>query len=408
MGWRRAFDYSDPADIFREHAALSAFENEGRRLFDIGALAGLSDAAYRSLSPVQWPCPQPGITSQRLFGDGRFATPDRRGRMVPLTASAPAAKQADHALTLNTGRVRDQWHTMTRTGRVPHLMTHVAAPRIAMHPRDAATCSLEDGALARIHNAQAAAILRVAIDPAMRMGDVFVPMHWTDQFSSSGPVGRLVHALADPFSGQPDLKGSKVRVSPIAEIWRGILLCQGGSAPALGDTVHWTRAPVDGGYSFELSGWSPLANLIASETALRALLHLQDGAELIAYSDPKRSVYRYAGLAAGRLEACVFFATPQAHFHEADQVRPLLGQPLAPSMRISLLAGLETNAAPKGRIVCSCFSVDEAAIRDAISGKRLSTPAEIGGCLNAGTNCGSCIPELKKLINETAGAAAIA
>jgi assimilatory nitrate reductase catalytic subunit len=277
-----------------------------------------------------------------------------------------------------------------------------------MHPRDAATRGLEDESLARIHNAQAAAILRVAIDPAIRMGDVFVPMHWTDQFSSSGPVGRLVHALTDPVSGQPDLKGSKVRVSPVTETWRGVLLCQSGIAPALGDMVHWTRAPLDCGYRFELSGWSPLAKLIDSETALRALLHLQDGGELIAYSDPKRSVFRYAGLVAGRLEACVFFAGPRADFREAEQVRPLLGQPLAPSMRISLLAGLQANAAPKGRIVCSCFSVDEAAIRDAISGKRLSTPAEIGACLNAGTNCGSCIPELKKLINENAGVAVIA
>ena len=291
---------------------------------------------------------------------------------------------------------------MTRTGRVPHLMTHTAGPRLALHPRDAARRGIEDGGLARIESPHGSAVLRVTIDAAMRAGDVFVPMHWTDQFSSSGPIDRLVHAVTDPLSGQPDLKGTKVQVTAVAEAWRGLLLRRAAGDPALGPTVHWSKAPVAAGFAYEMSGWTPLAELIDSEHALRSLLQVPEGTELVSYSDPKRSVFRYAGLVDCRLEACVFFAAPRATFPDAGQAAHWLGQALDPIARLSLLAGLEAGAAPSSNIVCSCFSVGEAAIRSAIRTKKLTSPAEIGAVLRAGTNCGSCIPELKKLLAANA------
>jgi assimilatory nitrate reductase catalytic subunit len=278
-------------------------------------------------------------------------------------------------------------------------MTHIGSPRFTLHPRDATLRGLEDGGLARIHSRDGTTVLRVTIDTAMRPGNAFVPMHWTDQFSSSGPIGRLVHALTDPVSGQPDLKGTKVQVSALAESWRGLLLRHGNaSEPVLGNSVHWTKTPIATGHSFELSGWSPLAALIDSEQALRALLELPQHAELIAYSDPRRSVFRYAGLVDGRLNACAYFAPPRIAFPEADNVARLLGQVLEPMTRLSLLAGVQAGTARTGKIVCSCFSVGKDAICSVIRAKNLSTPAEIGAALRAGTSCGSCIPELKKLL----------
>ncbi|MBU6299852.1 MAG: molybdopterin-dependent oxidoreductase, partial [Alphaproteobacteria bacterium] len=208
MGWQHQFAYDGPADIFREHAALSAFENGGSRIFDIGALA---DADYEAMEPVQWPCAKPGRGGQRLFARGGFPTPDGRARMVALDV-APQQTLEDFPLTLNTGRVRDQWHTMTRTGRVPHLMTHSAGPMLALHPRDMVERGLMDGGLVWLESAHGAIVLRVGADDAIRPGEAFVPMHWTDQFASCGPIDKLVHALSDPISGQPDLKGTKVRV----------------------------------------------------------------------------------------------------------------------------------------------------------------------------------------------------
>jgi assimilatory nitrate reductase catalytic subunit len=400
MGWNEAFSYAGPADIFREHAALSAFENDGARLFNLGALAELDDAAYDHLPPVQWPLPKPGRgpAGTRLFARGGFPTPDGRARIIPLSPRADE-EQLEFPLILNTGRVRDQWHTMTRTGRVPHLMTHMPAPSLALNPRDATLRGIADRGLARIESAQGAAIMRVSLDDGVRPGNVFAPMHWTDQFSSSGPIDRLVHGMTDPVSGQPDLKGTPVRVSAVAETWRGNLLRLAGGNPEFSESVWWAKAQTGAGFGFELSGFSPLAGEIHSEAVLRRLLHIPAEAELVTYSDARKGAFRYAGIVHGRLTACAFFDPPGSDFAGLEQAKALLGKEISALARIALLAGLDSSSGKvAGKIICSCFSVSEDRIRAAIRDDGLKTPAEIGKALKAGTNCGSCLPEIKKLI----------
>jgi assimilatory nitrate reductase catalytic subunit len=398
MGFAGAFSYRGPADIFREHAALSAFENNGTRLFNLGALADLDDAAYDALAPVQWPLPRLGQAGPRLFARGGFSTPDGRGRMVPLQMRLQEGS-ADFPFTLNTGRIRDQWHTMTRTGRVPRLMTHIAGPSLCLHPRDAAALGIADRGLVRLESAQASVVMRAQVDEGVRPGDVFAPMHWTDQFTSSGPVDRLVHAITDPVSGQPDLKGTPVRVSVIEEAWRGALVRLEGGEPELSDTSWWAKAPAGPGFAFELAGWKPLSGEIHAETVLRRLLHISADAELISYSDPRKAMFRYAGVVQGRLAACVFFAPPGAELIGAEQAKALLGKEISAVERLALLAGVSASGAKTaGPIVCACFSVSEDKIKETIRVDGLTTPAQIGAVLKAGTNCGSCIPELKKLL----------
>jgi assimilatory nitrate reductase catalytic subunit len=402
MGWHKEFTYAGPADIFREHAALSAFENDGARAFNLGALAHLDDAAYDALAPVQWPLPRLGQgqsqSGPRLFARGGFSTPDGRARMVPLAPPVQEAA-ADSVLILNTGRIRDQWHTMTRTGRVPHLMTHVAAPSLALHPADAAARGISDGALVKMENAQGSAVVRASLDAGLRPGEVFLPMHWTDQFSSSGPVGTLVHALTDPISGQPDLKGTRVKVAALAESWRGVLLRLGGAEPEIGNKVWWAKSPLATGVAFQLTGWRALAEEIDCEPVLRRLLGIPADAELISYSDTRQGTFRYAGIVNGRLTGCAYFTAPGATLPDSDQARALLGREITAMQRTALLAGvIESGATENSRTVCSCFSVSEARIRAAIRKDGLTSPAGIGAVLKAGTNCGSCIPELKKLL----------
>jgi assimilatory nitrate reductase catalytic subunit len=404
MGWQPAFGFSKAADVFREHAALSAFENDGRRAFNLGALSELTDANYEAMPPFQWPCTKDGsdeISSQRLYGTGQFSTPDRRARMLPI-ALQPKDQPPTLSLTLNTGRIRDQWHTMTRTGRVPHLMTHIVGPRLSLHPQDAAARGIADSGLAKVESADGTMTVRILLDPGMRIGDVFLPMHWNDQFSSSGPVGKLVHALSDPVSGQPDLKGTRVDVSAVSESWRGLLLRAGDQRFTFDERIHWSKVPLDAGLMYELSGCTPFTSLLPNEDDVRGFLHCSPNAEIISYADPKRSVFRFASIAEGKVEACLFVATPEAAFSEAERARILLGQSLEPSARISLLAGLEPGVAPRGKTVCSCFSVSETEINNLIRSQQLLTHGQIGAALRAGTNCGSCIPELKKLLAASA------
>ncbi|TVP52751.1 MAG: nitrate reductase, partial [Halomonadaceae bacterium] len=222
MGYRQAFDYTSPAAIFREHAALSALNNQGQRVFNIGGLAGVTDQQYEDLKPIQWPVlPGARIGRQRLFGDGRFVTPDGRGRLLPITPRGPEQScTPGYPLRLNTGRLRDQWHTMTRTGRAPRLLQHRSEPFVAIHPQDLAAFNLKDGDLAWVHNALGRFLGRLKVTHEQRPGELFVPIHWTDQFSREAVVSRLLAAVTDPVSGQPESKQGAVTLSPFKARWQ--------------------------------------------------------------------------------------------------------------------------------------------------------------------------------------------
>jgi assimilatory nitrate reductase catalytic subunit len=405
MGWEREFSYPNPAAIFREHAALSAFENGGKRIFDIGALADRSDTGYEALEPVQWPCSNRGgsAAAQRLFTDGLFPTPDGRARMVPVAAGRSKMPSGGIEVTLNTGRVRDQWHTMTRTGRVPHLMTHASEPLLAIHPCDAAARGIAAGGLVQVKNERGDAVMRAHLTEAQQPGAVFAPMHWTDQFASAGTIGRLVHDETDPISGQPDLKGSTVRLCAIETLWHGLLLTRGPALPDLGGKVFWSKAPAEAGFAFTLAGWSDLALVIHSETILRRLLQIPNEAELVSYSDPKKSIFRYAGFLGSRLEACLSLAPSEGGLLSRHSVPLFLGRSLDAAERLSLLAphSGKPGISPD-KVVCSCFSVGADAITGAIRSGNLKTVKELGAALQAGTNCGSCIPELTRLLRNAA------
>ena len=408
MGWQTEFSFPNAAGVFREHAALSAFENNGKRIFDLGALADCDDETYDQLRPLQWPVPKRigAQDSSRLFARGGFPTPDRRARMVPV--NAVNEEQPGDRLRLNTGRIRDQWHTMTRSGRVPHLMLHIGEPQLSIHPEDAALRGLEANGLARLENEHGSAVVRVAITVDQRKGDVFLPMHWTDEFSSVGAVGKLVRDVVDPVSGQPDLKATSVDVGAVKAVWHGLLLRREASAPSLGETVYWAKAPVVTGFAFQLAGWSGLSSVIRSEEILRRLLHIQRGAELVSYSDPKKSVFRYAGFVGDRLEACLFLAPAGIALPPANTATGFLGQTMSPIERMALLAAVtpDSTGEPE-KIICACFSVGAKRLKACIRDNNLHSVGEIGALLKAGTNCGSCIPELKKLLQDEGALAAV-
>ena len=408
MGFGDAFDYANPAQIFREHAALSGFENDGRRVFDISALAEISDAEYDCLEPFQWPRPRGTRThnSARLYADGRFSTPDGRANFVPVSARAlPEATDVSLPLRLNTGRLRDQWHTMTRTGRVPRLMTHASEPALEVNPADATKYGLRDGGLARIESRHGSTIARVCATSRQSVGDAFLPMHWTDQFSSAGPIGRLVGDSVDPVSGQPDLKSTPVRVAPVKEFWRGFLLVRNAVIPEVGEDVHWSRVPLAGGYAFELSGLAPLSNRIVAPHQVRCIFDLADDSELIVYSDPGRGVFRYAAIAEQHFAAGLFLAPDDALLPSRSEFSSLLNAPVTAGTRWYLLSGARAADGMRndGRVVCVCFGVGDQKLRDTIRHHHLNSIDEIGGVLRAGTNCGSCIPDLREFLNEVAG-----
>jgi assimilatory nitrate reductase catalytic subunit len=397
MGFGALFPYRGPADIFREHAALSAFENDGRRDFDLGALAGITDAEYDALAPVQWPLRAGSTTgTARLFGDGRFFTPDRRARLVAVRHRPPVhAPDADFPLILNTGRVRDHWHTMTRTGLSPRLWQHSFEPVVEAHPQDAARYALDERGLAEIRSRWGGLRARVRVTEAQQPGSIFVPMHWSDQYAADGAVGRSVNAAVDPISGQPELKHTPVRIIPVAVAWSGFLLSRRIFTPK--GVIYWARSLAEDCSIYELAGAEmPEAWPLFAET----LLGCGEQDAVAEYQDPTRGIWRWACLKDDRLESCLFVART----HKLPSREWLLGlfgqERVEDSTRRALLSGAHGTCQEEGRIVCACFSVGVSRLAETIRAQRLTTIEAVGDVLHAGTNCGSCLPELRALLND--------
>jgi assimilatory nitrate reductase catalytic subunit len=396
MGFAAAFPYRTPAEIFREHAALSAFENDDARQFNLGGLANLSDAAYDVLPPVQWPVPA-HAGGARLFVDGKFSTPDGRARFVAVRQEGPAVPVSGrYPIVLNTGRLRDQWHTMTRTGSVPRLMAHAPAPVIEVAPSDAVANDLRDGAYAQIRSTQGTAVAQVRVTPDQAAGAAFISMHWSNQFAAQATAGLLVNADTDPWSGQPELKHTPVAITPLAMRWSGFLLSRRSFRPT--GLVHWSKRAVAGGWLYELAGPEPASDGIL---LARRLIDAPPRGGAIEYADARRGLFR-AGLtdAAGALTECLYVGPADAQA-ERSWLLVLFAarQSLSDADRRALLSGRPPTAMPsEGPIVCSCFQVGRARIAETVRRERIADLAALGRRLQCGTNCGSCLPELREII----------
>ncbi len=396
MGFSAEFDYGGPDAIFREHAALSAYENTGGRDFNLAGLADLTADEYDALMPVQWPVLDKTGT-QRLFAEGKFFTPNGRARMLAVTPRGPANPARESTpFVLNTGRIRDQWHTMTRTGKAARLLAHIDEPYVEMHPQDAQRLGMQNGALARISNRNGKMLARVAVSSDQRPGSLFAPIHWNAQFTSKGRVDALVDAVIDPISGQPEFKHVPAAVKAFTAAWHGFVISR--EEFACGDYAYWTRIRGSGCWRYELAGTETVANW--PEAMRKAFGQSGDWIEL---RDSAARRYRAALLQDGRLQAACFIERDAALLPKRHWLASLFGKDtLNNSERIALLSGRAPGAnADCGRVVCACFGVGENTLREAIAGGANSVEA-LGMKLKAGDNCGSCLPELRKLLTETA------
>lgn len=401
MGFK-GFDFTSPHQIFDEHARLSGWQNgagsQRRRLFDISGLAGMTRREYDALAPVQWPVRRPGDSAKRLFGDGMFSQPDGKARFVATRARLPAhAPDADYPLVLNTGRVRDQWHTMTRTGRSARLAEHVAEPFVDLHPQDALLCGVKEGELARVSSRWGASVARVRHGGGIARGSVFMPIHWSGQTASDARVGAVVNPAVDPVSGEPEFKHTPVRVEPFGVRWYGFILSR--AALPLEDAANWTRIQGTDFIRYELAGRHPFAD--AAGWARRLLRVEDEDADWIELEDRGGGVYRAAHLVDGRIEACLFVSQRQDLPARAWLAQMFGKAALTQQDRIGLLSGrAREQGADPGPTVCSCFGVGRNTIRIAIEKHGLRDAAQVTACVKAGGNCGSCVPEIRALLAE--------
>jgi assimilatory nitrate reductase catalytic subunit len=396
MGFAAAFDYDAPARIFDEHARLSAFENEGSRAFDIGAHVGLDERSYDVLAPFQWPRPAGSDRHDtRFFGKGQFYHPDRRAHFVSVAPGATDRTSAAWPFTLNTGRIRDQWHTMTRTGKSARLSAHIAEPFAELHPRDALEIGVRDAALVEIESPTGKAIVRALVTDRQARGSIFVPMHWSDQFSARARIDAVVPAVTDKVSGQPASKN--VAVSARHYRARHYAFAVSAEKPAGLDAAYWALARADRGWRLELAfdaapdDWAEWC---------RATFNLPAGTDPLGYADRQSGEMRLAFFDGSRLLAAFFLAQEPVAVARSWAVSQLTVEHGNLRKRFALVAGRPGADKPDpGAIVCSCLGVGVNQIVTAIRGGCHGVEA-VSTETCAGTNCGSCRAEIKAIIER--------
>ena len=402
MGFSQAFSFRTNAEIFAEHAGLSGFENEGSRDFDIGAYQAIVTEEYDALTPFQWPQPAgaaPRIT--RFFANGGFYHPDRKARFVAIEPPATDRTDSRFPLTLNTGRVRDHWHTMTRTGKSARLSGHIAEPFVEVHPRDAIEIGVAEAGLVEIESPYGRVIVRALVTERQARGSLFVPMHWNDSFAAKARVDAVVAPLTDPISGQPASKKVAVR----ARRFQASHYCFAVSTakPHDLDSAYWALAKADGGWRTELA-----FDLVPDDWIgwCRATFDIPPDLEPLGYADQASGDLRLAFFDGERLLAALFVARQPVAVARNWAIAQLSASHGNLSKRFALIAGRPgADTIDAGATVCSCFSVGVNQIVAAIRGGCYSVEA-VGKELNAGTNCGSCRAEIRTIVDSCLAAAA--
>jgi assimilatory nitrate reductase catalytic subunit len=397
------FGWDGPAEIFAEHAALTA----GRDL----DLSGLNYEILERDGPQQWPYPK-GATAgtARLYQSRRFATADFRARFVDIRhATVAEPTDARYPLHLNTGRLRDQWHGMSRTGLAARLYNHIETPVASCHPDDLQRRGIAPGDLVRLTSRRGEIMLPAVADPAQKPGHVFVPMHWGRRRLSSAGANELTVAALDPHSKQPEFKHAAIRIERADLPWRGVVLRRAVDPE---QALRWSRdlASLLAEFSYAalaLAGRDTtvlslqLAATVLPETDLLARIITivgLDGERAMNFADARRGVAKRALVEDDLLTGLALFGEVAAgDWLKEAMLADQAIEPLRPWLFLPAASPQANLVRHRGRVVCNCKNVAEFDILDAIKAGAATREAvqERTGC---GTGCGACLPELDKML----------
>jgi assimilatory nitrate reductase catalytic subunit len=417
---KTGFPYKTPEHIWQEHR-----ESTRGRDLDI---TGLSYHLLEQQGPQQWPfCEGDTQGKTRLYEDGIFPTENSKAKFAALPWQPVAEpRESRYPFSLNTGRLRDQWHGMTRTGTLGRLFGHVPEPVVQLHHQDMERRGLKEGDLVQVTSKRGAIVLPLQASASLGLTQAFIAMHWGAESlsgrSSTGEVLAGMNALTTsaycPTSKQPELKHTAVKVTKAELPWTMLALAWLPGDSAL-STLTALRALMP---RFEFAACVPFGRE-RTGVLLRAAAHAapddatlaqietllgMGGADTLRYIDHRLNQHRAARLqgsgAATRLEAVLLAGDTRAECW----IKPLLQNELpaeAYGRRLLMPGATAPVALPASSPqVCNCFNVSEDAIRSALStcegdaGQRL---VALQGRLACGTNCGSCLPEVQRLVRAT-------
>jgi len=427
-GGTTLFPYTKPETIWNEHR-----ESTRDRDLDI---TGLSYSILEE-APQQWPFAQDAAVGKaRLYEDGIFPTADCRARFVNVRYQPVAEpRDARYPFSLNTGRLRDQWHGMSRTGTLGRLFGHVSEPTLQMHPQDMARRLLTEGDLVHLTSKRGSILVPVQASAEQAMSQVFLAMHWGEEFlsgrSSTGTrmagVNTLTTSAFCPDSKQPEFKHAAVKVLKAELPWALMAMAWLPAVEVLAARVQLQALMAE----FPFASCVPFANTAASGSGERqgvlfraaaheavpaallqrieAILHLY-GSEVLRYADIKRGQRRVM-----RLQRLGMDTQLEGFLLAGDTTAQTWISALLTSSQPAQAYGralLAPNSKPPsaivatGQIVCTCFNVTNLTIDTHLQkgmGSEKECLASLQNALKCGTNCGSCVPQLQRMVRQSVG-----
>ncbi|XOV77872.1 MAG: molybdopterin-dependent oxidoreductase [Aestuariibacter sp.] len=393
------FNFQHPHQIFNEYAGLSGYRNDNSRDFDISALAGMSMTQYDAMAPVQWPVntahPQ---GTKRLFSDGQFFTASKKAQFIAVDPQNPTQQTNEtYPFLLNSGRIRDQWHTMTRTGKVAELSTHNDKPYLDIHPADAQALNLSPDDLVQISSSVSTqtCVLHVRINTKQRKGELFAPMHWNQEFGSHCHINNLFASVADPISGQPELKQGAVALQSYSKpYYLSLCVRQEINRDELTEHVdYWLKQKIIGGFHYFIGldeapdSWQGLLSTLVDKAC--SLIEVTTPNMGCWLATEQHQQLQLAGWMSKRPMTISLPWYQHLLSNEFDEQQALQ----------HIVAREPSDEFKQGRLVCSCFSVREKSIQQAIV-DGCDSVEKLGQALQCGTNCGSCKSELAGMISE--------
>ncbi|HHX8565027.1 molybdopterin-dependent oxidoreductase [Vibrio sp. RM-44-3] len=375
---QNGFAFTSERAVFREYAAMTGMNADSPLKLNLSEYANLTEQEYEEWVPTQW-------GGERPFADGGYSHPDGKARFV-VTSESPTRLERTKGWWLNTGRQRDQWHTMTRTGHIAHLAASELEPTVYMNTLSATQNRLKAGQLTKLFQptSNTSIYAKVAIDEGLGFQELFMSMHWAGRYGGESSVNAIVNSAKDPISGQPAFKSSYVEVQDAAVKTYGMFI------GTQFDSGKFLYSPFQaesnlGIWRFAHDKRPKKQSFCRTEKSRRITIDIAQGWLAVDY-DLVGDV---------RIIRSVLVVSSEPIQTDYTNFTGLIGKPMELSQLLTI-----TQSQSSAKLVCSCFRVTDKQIHDAMGKQDCTSLTQLQNKLKCGTNCGSCVSQIKQMVDS--------
>jgi assimilatory nitrate reductase catalytic subunit len=375
---QNGFAFTSEHAVFREYAAMTGMNADSPLKLDLSQYANLTEQEYEEWVPTQW-------GGERPFADGIYSHPDGKARFV-VTSELPQRLERTKGWWLNTGRQRDQWHTMTRTGHIAHLAASELEPTVYMNTLSATQNRLKAGQLTKLFQpaSNTSIYAKVAIDEGLGFQELFMSMHWAGRYGGESSVNAIINSAKDPISGQPAFKSSYVEVQDAAVKTYGMFIGTQFDSGKFLYSAFQAESNL-GIWRFAHDKRPKKQSFCRTEKSRRITIDIALGWLAVDY-DLVGDV---------RIIRSVLVVSSEPIQTDYTNFTHLIGKPMELSQLLTI-----TQSQSSAKLVCSCFRVTDKQIHDAMEKQDCTSLTQLQNKLKCGTNCGSCVSQIKQMVDS--------